>query len=79
MTVQDYEEALAEANEVGASNASDAGTMAQFCDSNIQILCGAVAPKLVWEGAQKAGRTFKELTLLAGTDPVAVAELMWVE
>jgi hypothetical protein len=72
-----YQEALAEARKVGVRNASDAAKMAQFCDANIQLLCGAVSPQLVWEGAQRKGMTFLELGRLAGKDPMAVENLMW--
>lgn len=73
-----YEEALAEAAKVGVGRCGDAAAMAQFCDANIQILCGAVSPHLVWEGAQKKGLTFLELGRLAGKDPMAVEALMWI-
>jgi len=74
---QTYEDALAKAETVGASHADDAGLMALFCENNLQIIVGAVAPKLVWEGAQRRGMTARELARLAGTDPIAVGELMW--
>jgi hypothetical protein len=51
--------------------------MALFCEYDVQIVVGAVAPKLVWEGAQRRGMTARELARLAGTDPIAVGELMW--
>lgn len=72
-----YEEALAAGRAVGASKASDASTMALFCESAIQILCGAVSPKLIFEGAQKKGLTAVQLASLAGRDPNTAAELMW--
>lgn len=73
-----YEEALAEAKRVGVRRASDPAAMAAFCESNIQFLCGAVSPRLVWEGAMKRGMTLLDLGRLAGSDTSAVAELMWV-
>lgn len=72
-----YDQALTEARKVGAAHATDAGAMALFCDANLQILVGAVSPQLVWEGAQRKGLTFRELAHLAGTDPMAVSNLMW--
>lgn len=63
---------------VGAANATDAGVMAQFCDSTLQILVGAASPQLVWEGAQKRNMTALELLALANEDPHAVHELMWL-
>ncbi|MET7713702.1 hypothetical protein [Streptomyces sp. NPDC005407] len=73
-----YEQALQEAETKGTAHASDPAVMAQFCDANIQILIGAVSPKLVWEGAQKKGMTFLELGRLCGKDKMAVEALMWV-
>lgn len=74
-----YAQALAEANEVGVGSGkcSDAAKMAQFCDANIQTLCGAVSPQLVWEGAQKKGLTFLELGRLAGQGWKPVSDLQW--
>jgi hypothetical protein len=74
-----YKKALNEARKVGVGVCSDQAAMAAFCDSLIQVLCGAVSPRLVWEGAMKRGMTNLELGRLAGTDPSAVADLMWVE
>lgn len=73
-----YQEALKTAAETGIKHATDAQFMATFCAASIQILCGAVSPQLVWEGAQKKGLTTKELAELASTDPAAVEELMWL-
>lgn len=72
-----YAEALEAARIVGTGKADDAGAMAQFCEANIQLLCGAVSPRLVWEGAQRKGLTFLELGRLAAKDPAGVADLMW--
>lgn len=74
----DYTAALKQGKAVGASQATDSQAMALFCESSIQILCGAVSPALVWEGAMKKGLTVTELGKLASTDPGAVADLMWV-
>ncbi|TJZ97445.1 hypothetical protein [Actinacidiphila oryziradicis] len=73
-----YEDALTQAQTVGAAHADDAGLMALFCENNLQILVGAVAPQLVWEGAQRKGMTALQLARLAGKDPIAVGKLMWV-
>ena len=73
-----YREALNAVGKVGVSRASDEQLMALFCDTSIQITCGAVSPQLVWEGAQKKGLTTNELVKLAHTDPGAVADLMWI-
>lgn len=73
-----YEEALKAVKVTGASNASDAQVMALFCEGLLQTLCGAVAPSLVWQGAQAKGLTTAELAALAYSNPAAVEELMWV-
>lgn len=72
-----YQEALDAGKKIGASRASDESVMAMFCESSLQIIVGAVSPRLVWEGAQKAGMTGLDLARLASTDPDAVHELMW--
>jgi hypothetical protein len=73
-----YENTLKTAKAIGASNVDDAQHMALLCDGPLQTLCGAVAPNLVWEGAQKKGLTTSELAEMAATRPMDVAELMWV-
>lgn len=73
-----YQAALKAANKVGASHAADAGVMALFCATSLQILVGAASPELVWDGAQKRGMTALELAKLAQKDPLAVHDLMWV-
>lgn len=73
----EYHETLKSARAVGASNANDAEATALFCESVLQQLCGAVSPKLVFDGAQAQELSFIELTRLAQTDPMAVADLMW--
>ncbi|MGW1870920.1 hypothetical protein ACWCPS_35945 [Streptomyces mauvecolor] len=73
-----WEQALAEATERGVARCSDPALMASLCDGPLQTLVGAVAPQLVWEGAQKSGLTSKDLARLCNTDPIAVGELMWL-
>jgi len=75
--VSAYREALAAAKKTGVSHCTDAQLMAIFCESSIQILCGAVSPELMWDGAQKMELTTFELAQLAKTDPRAAADLMW--
>lgn len=50
--------------ETGAAHATDAQLMAMFCEDTLQILVGAYSPRLVWEGAQKAGMDTRELLKL---------------
>lgn len=57
-----YNKALATANKVGAANATDAGVMAQFCETSLQILVGAASLQLAREGAQKKGMTARDTT-----------------
>jgi hypothetical protein len=75
--VVSYDGALKQARKVGAANADDAGAMALFCDGVLQILVGAVSPKLVWEGAQAKGMSALELHDLCHSHPSAVYDLMW--
>lgn len=72
-----YDRELATARRMGAANATDVGLMALFCEHSLQMVVGAVSPRLVFNGAQDAGMTALELTRLASTDPGAVADLMW--
>lgn len=73
-----WEQALAEAKERGTSKCSAPALMAAFCEGDLHIIVGAVAPQLVWEGAQKKGLTSKELLHLCNTDVMAVSDLMWL-
>lgn len=73
-----WEQALAEAKEIGVRRCSNPALMASFCDGALQTVIGAVAPQLVWEGAQKKGLTAKELLHLCNTDVMAVSDLMWL-
>lgn len=72
-----YQQCLADGKRVGAAHCSDVELMALLCDSTIQTLCGAVSPRLVFEGAVKKGLTSIGLSSMAVEDPAAVAELMW--
>jgi hypothetical protein len=72
-----YYDALAAGRKVGARNATDVQFMAMFCDSSAQILCGAVSPKLIWEGAMGKSMTAKQLADLMTDNPTAAADLMW--
>ena len=72
-----YEKTLAAGQRTGASRATDPRLMAMFCESTIQIICGAVSPKLVWEGARKKGLSANALLALSASAPMEVAELMW--
>jgi hypothetical protein len=56
-----YAEALIALDEIGPANATDAQNMAGFCESVMQRMVGAFSPRLVWEGAQKAGLTTSQL------------------
>lgn len=73
-----YDEALANARKVGAARSDDAGQIASLCNTVVQTACGAVAPRLVYEGAMKRGLTSQEFGRLMGSDPGAVAALQWV-
>lgn len=71
--------ALIEESRVGAANATDAQSMAAFCEYVMQMLVGAYSPRLVWEGAQKKGMTTRELLKLChGKDLRAIDNLQWI-
>lgn len=72
-----YTHALERLRRQGAAHADDQAVMAGFCEGTLQLLVGAVSPKLVWEGATKKGLTASELLHLCD-DPLAVADLMWI-
>jgi hypothetical protein len=71
-----YDQAL-KASRGNIAHAEDRVLMAAFVAGEIQLLAGAVSPRLVWEGAQRKGMTTRELAALAISDPMAVGELMW--
>lgn len=73
-----YEQALAAARRVGAAHADDAGQIAGLCDSTVQILCGAVAPRLVYDGAIKKGLTAVEFSRLLADDCAAIEALQCI-
>lgn len=73
-----YKATLAAADKVGSACATDAGVMAQYCATTLQLMVGAASPELVWNGAQKKGMTALELARLAVEKPAAVHELMWL-
>jgi hypothetical protein len=73
-----FADTLAQYRRVGASRASDTQLMAGFCQDTLQILVGAFSPRLVWEGAQKAGLTTRQLhELCASKDLAALDDLQW--
>lgn len=56
----------------------DAAQMAGFCADTLQYVCGAVSPKLVFNGAQSVGMNAPSLMKLSATSPLAVSELQWL-
>lgn len=73
-----YQDALAELKSKGAAHASDAAVIAGLCDGSLQIVCGAVSPRLVFDGAMKKGLTSAEFGRLMSTDALAIADLQWL-
>ncbi len=59
-----YAKALIAGWKVGRANATDAQAMAMYCEDIMQLMVGAFSPRLVWEGARKAGLTTLELASL---------------
>lgn len=73
-----YATALIAHDKAGSANATDIQLMAAFCEDVMQILVGAFSPRLVWEGAQKAGLTTLQLNALcAKKDLRALDDLQW--
>ncbi|MDJ1645153.1 hypothetical protein [Streptomyces pakalii] len=72
-----YEEALRQSKSAGAAHATDPALMASFCESTVQTLCGAVAPQLVWAGAQARGMSTTDLAVMCANRPQEVADLQW--
>jgi len=73
-----FAEALIAGDRAGAVDSTDAQLMAVFCEDVMQLLVGAFSPRLVWEGAQKAGLTAKQLhDLCAAKDLDALDDLQW--
>ena len=77
-TMSDFDAALSRYATVGAARADDVDLMASFCKHDLQLIVGAVSPKLVWEGACKKGLTAKDLMQLAGNDTPAISDLQWL-
>jgi len=73
-----YATALLAGDKAGAVDSTDAQLMAAFCEDVMQILVGTFSPRLVWEGAQKAGLTAMQLhDLCAKKDLSALDDLQW--
>jgi hypothetical protein len=73
-----YAKALVAGAKVGPANATDAQNMAGFCEDIMQLMVGAFSPRLVWEGARKAGLTALQLhNLCARKDLRAIDDLQW--
>jgi hypothetical protein len=53
--------AIIAGRKVGPAIATDAQAMAMFCEDIMPLMVGAFSPRLVWEGAQKAGLTTLQL------------------
>jgi hypothetical protein len=74
----DYAEALTVLDEAGPTDATDAQSMAGFCEDVMQLMVGAFSPRLVWEGAQKAGLTTLELHEICHRKDLAkLDDLQW--
>ncbi|WTX00958.1 hypothetical protein OG216_46890 (plasmid) [Streptomycetaceae bacterium NBC_01309] len=74
----DYEATLKAAKKDGAGVCDDAGAMALFCESGLQLAVGAVSPKLVWIGARKSGWSFEELARRCVQDRRSVESVQWL-
>ncbi len=72
-----YEEALKNSKTAGVAHAADPALMASFCAGALQTLCGAVSPRLVWNGAQARGMSTADLAAMCATNPQEVVGLQW--
>lgn len=73
-----YEDALKSGDRKGAVQMTDTEQMAWFCRDVLPALCGAVGPKLVFDGARARGLTTLELNRLAVQGGAsAMDDLMW--
>lgn len=75
----EYEQALMEAERTGLAHCGDAAAMAAYCETSLQLVVGAVSPRLVWEGAQKYGLTYRDLIEWCVDTPLKVVDLQWIE
>jgi len=71
-----YEEFLKSGKKAGAAHCSETELLAWIC-SGLQLTCGAVSPKLVFEGARKKGLTAIDIAKLVHDSPLEIEELMW--
>ena len=70
--------ALLAGDKAGAVDSTDAQLMAAFCEDVMPLLVGAFSPRLVWEGAQKAGLTANQVhDLCAKKDLDTLDDLQW--
>lgn len=70
-----YETTLKAARAIGANRCSDVQAIALYCDGPLQLVAGAVSPKLVFDGSVKSGLTMLQLSRLS---PLEVCDLMWL-
>lgn len=74
----EFAAALIAGRKAGHAHATDPQAMAMFCEDIMQIMIGAYSPRLVWEGAQKAGLTTLQLhALCARKDRTALDDLQY--
>ncbi len=78
MVQPSFDEALALLRRVGAAHADTAGQLAGLCSSVLRLTCGALSPRLVYEGAMKRGLTASQLSDMMSSDPSAVEALQWL-
>lgn len=74
----EFAKALISGSKVGAVDQTDSQAMAWYCEDVMQIMVGAFSPRLVWEGAQKAGMTTMQLNRLCAKKNLrAIDDLQW--
>jgi hypothetical protein len=71
-----YEQALQSAIK-NSGRMNDEETLALMLDCSIQVTCGAVSPKLIYEGARRKGLTAKDIHVMVKRNPAEVEALQW--
>lgn len=72
-----YEKALEQSSKVGASKCQGPALIAMTCEVLSRAHPG-ISPKLLYDGAIKAGKTSRDLLKLSEESPAALADLMFV-
>jgi hypothetical protein len=72
-----YGDALKSGRGVGVVHQTDEQFLAGVCEHLVPLLCGAISPKLVFDGARARGMTADELMRMCHASPLDVSDLQW--